>query len=362
MPLKFFKSKKTSNSSSNVGSVNSKRFKIDPKTWRTVLSVVLFVLGSGAIGWGGLNLLDYAQVPECVYVVDEQREQFCQISEDNQGVAGAKEESEINENTATDSAGVGLANSTNLDFYQDFQPFLDAVGQITVQIFGAVNKPGVFQLNFSNRLGDLIKLAGGLAEDVDQQYIIKNLNLAQRLKDEQKIYIPYKQEQELVGLLEEYCRLGGKITAGSVQINKSSLSESSSEKSSVLSNKTSITNNSEEEKENNSQAVISQEDNSTPTNPIDQISQEDQEYQEYLLSVQEGSADINSSNTQPNNQGDCISINNASSEQLQTLTGVGPSTATKIIEGRPYANINDLLNVSGIGTVTLEKLEPHICL
>lgn len=61
-------------------------------------------------------------------------------------------------------------------------------------------------------------------------------------------------------------------------------------------------------------------------------------------------------------EGACISINSATLEQLQTLNGVGPSTAQKIINGRPYEKEEDLLNVSGIGQATYEKFQKDICL
>jgi len=69
------------------------------------------------------------------------------------------------------------------------------------------------------------------------------------------------------------------------------------------------------------------------------------------------------SNTQEDTQeGGCISINNATQAELETLNGVGPSTAQKIIAGRPYTKIEDLLNVSGIGQATLDKFKDNICL
>ncbi len=67
----------------------------------------------------------------------------------------------------------------------------------------------------------------------------------------------------------------------------------------------------------------------------------------------------NLNNTEENG---CISINNATLEELETLNGVGPSTAQKIIDGRPYTKIEDLLNVSGIGEATLNKFKDSICL
>lgn len=63
---------------------------------------------------------------------------------------------------------------------------------------------------------------------------------------------------------------------------------------------------------------------------------------------------------EPSNE--CVSINNGTLEQLDSLDGVGPSTAQKIIDGRPYEVLEDLLNVSGIGEATYEKFKDQICL
>lgn len=63
---------------------------------------------------------------------------------------------------------------------------------------------------------------------------------------------------------------------------------------------------------------------------------------------------------EPSNE--CISINSATLEELDSLDGVGPSTAQKIIDGRPYEILEDLLNVSGIGESTFEKFKDEICL
>jgi len=58
----------------------------------------------------------------------------------------------------------------------------------------------------------------------------------------------------------------------------------------------------------------------------------------------------------------CVSINNATLEELDSLSGIGPSTAQKIINGRPFDALEDLLDVSGIGDSTFEKIESEICL
>jgi competence protein ComEA len=57
-----------------------------------------------------------------------------------------------------------------------------------------------------------------------------------------------------------------------------------------------------------------------------------------------------------------VSVNSASATLLDTLPGVGPATAQRIIEGRPYNKLEDLLDVKGIGEKTLEKLRPFITL
>lgn len=59
-----------------------------------------------------------------------------------------------------------------------------------------------------------------------------------------------------------------------------------------------------------------------------------------------------------------ININTADAEELQTLTGVGPVTAQKIIDYRKengrFSSTEDIKNVSGIGDKTFEKLKDDI--
>ena len=55
-----------------------------------------------------------------------------------------------------------------------------------------------------------------------------------------------------------------------------------------------------------------------------------------------------------------IDINTATAEQLQTLPGIGPVLAQRIIgyraENGPFRTAGDLMNVEGIGTGTLEEI------
>jgi len=54
---------------------------------------------------------------------------------------------------------------------------------------------------------------------------------------------------------------------------------------------------------------------------------------------------------------DRIDINTASLEELDKITEVGPSTAQKIIDARPFLSLDDLLKIKGIGEKTLQKIK-----
>ena len=58
-----------------------------------------------------------------------------------------------------------------------------------------------------------------------------------------------------------------------------------------------------------------------------------------------------------------ININTASVEMLQTLNGIGPSLAERIVEYRkvsPFITIEEITNVSGIGPSIFEKVKDFI--
>ncbi len=68
--------------------------------------------------------------------------------------------------------------------------------------------------------------------------------------------------------------------------------------------------------------------------------------------------------TESPSNAELININTASQTDLESLPGIGPTTAQKIIAYReangPFAKIDDIVNVSGIGPGTFEKIKDLI--
>lgn len=135
-----------------------------------------------------------------------------------------------------------------------------------VDIKGEVNRPGVYEVNTTSRVNDVIQLAGGFTDEADQNFV----NLAQKVQDEMVIIIP-------------------------------------------------------------------------------KIGEEHQ-----ILS---GSSNMTIDDSR-------VNINQASKEELETLPGIGPAKAQAILDFREengsFKEVEDLLQVNGIGEKTLENLIEHI--
>lgn len=71
---------------------------------------------------------------------------------------------------------------------------------ITIDIGGAVNKPGVYELPTGSRIIDAVKISGGFSDKADQKFIDKNINKAQKLSDGIKIYFPSLDEQQIASV------------------------------------------------------------------------------------------------------------------------------------------------------------------
>lgn len=83
-------------------------------------------------------------------------------------------------------------------------------GEIIVHISGEIKKPGIVELPVGKRLIDAVELLGGLTPEADANRI----NLAKKLKDEEKIYIP-KIGEELDSSLEELVEASNQVSEDS---------------------------------------------------------------------------------------------------------------------------------------------------
>jgi competence protein ComEA len=62
--------------------------------------------------------------------------------------------------------------------------------------------------------------------------------------------------------------------------------------------------------------------------------------------------------------GEPIDLNRAGVAELETVPGIGPVTAQRIVDFReengPFERVEDLLKIKGIGEKSFEKLRPYL--
>lgn len=125
-------------------------------------------------------------------------------------------------NSQVGQVGIDLANAESSQSDS-------LVQMILVEAAGRVVQPGVYQVAATARVGDVLEKAGGLQKDADQNFISKDLNLAQAVSDGQKLYIPYEGEfAEKTALAtadsSQNSPVGGS-TEGKISVNSASLGE-----------------------------------------------------------------------------------------------------------------------------------------
>lgn len=106
----------------------------------------------------------------------------------------AKEEFNIEENDLET-----FENNNNNNQLEKQESETEKLEKIIVHIAGAVNKEGVIELEENSRISDAIEKAGGFREDADTA----NINLAYKIEDGMKIYIPIKGEEKIQEKTEE---------------------------------------------------------------------------------------------------------------------------------------------------------------
>lgn len=88
----------------------------------------------------------------------------------------------------------------------------ERAGQIVVHVAGAVKREGVYRLKFGDRIIDALELAGGAIPSAN----LSSINLAEKVKDGQKVLVPVKRK-----VLERVSR----TSSGKVSINTATENE-----------------------------------------------------------------------------------------------------------------------------------------
>ncbi len=57
-----------------------------------------------------------------------------------------------------------------------------------------------------------------------------------------------------------------------------------------------------------------------------------------------------------------VNINTASAGELDALPGIGPATAQKIIEARPFSKPEDLIKIPRFGKSKFDKIKDRVCI
>ena len=92
--------------------------------------------------------------------------------------------------------------------------------QVVVHITGAVKRSGVYKLDTGVRLVDALKIAGGATMSAD----LSSLNLAEKVKDGQKIVVPGKPNVVIRGSGNQVSRRAG-TTQSKVSLNTASIQQ-----------------------------------------------------------------------------------------------------------------------------------------
>ena len=86
---------------------------------------------------------------------------------------------------------------------------------------------------------------------------------------------------------------------------------------------------------------------------IVQLRAEQRDDEKELKNIQDQAA-------QPEQSRGLINLNKASKEELELIKGIGPVLANRIVAGRPYKTVDELLKIQGIGRKRLESIRGYL--
>ena len=208
-----------------------------------------------------------------------------------------------------------------------------------VDVEGAVLSPGVYCVKQGDLVQAAVRKAGGYNQKaVALRWVQQHINLSCELTPHQKIYIPFKDDFPAVASSTSTLKqLSSKDKTKDKEIEKlvGELSETK-ESCRKLSEKFDQT--------------CSKNSGGTMHNQGHASSEGDE--------VENGEGDDESSNS----TADCINLNTATLEELDSLDGIGAATAQRIIDARPFGEVEDLKQVSGIGDSKYEKIKDKVCI
>lgn len=86
--------------------------------------------------------------------------------------------------------GILMDRQVQVEYLNDGGKALGEKTSLYVDVEGAVINPGVYGVLEGSRIKDALIAAGGMSGLADRDYCEKNINMAEYVKDGQKIYIP----------------------------------------------------------------------------------------------------------------------------------------------------------------------------
>lgn len=154
---------------------------MDKKKKMKLILAACFVVFCG-VGYLGIRVRSREQI-----LLEKASEETMAFTEAGDGIAKLPEK---NEAETTEGSQTAQEASTLMTDTPD--------KQVHVHVCGAVAKEGVYALSEGSRVADGIAAAGGFSEEADTTYH----NLAARLFDGQKIYVPTRTETEELSVPE----------------------------------------------------------------------------------------------------------------------------------------------------------------